>query len=1499
VNGVCKEFVLTVEASNNRRFTDPAKYTDPLGNDDTAFYVGTSYRFSPLKLNAAHTIPSDPSTSSVDDIEYTLKASSDGWFVSGQTGEMFGQFETAGNHTLTLFAVDASGAKVEVEEIDFNVQLVPVFGLVPDWSPNNMTQGELGRTFAHDEVWDGSLVQYAIGSTINFPPLALEMKDLFVNPDRGDYSKIIYKKSIAVYTANDDEKNGSGSGDELDLGNVGNGQRTRRSRRQMDLAQNIGLWLVDTETGEMLAQPERGGLYDISIIAADGAGNEVVVRTWSFAVESTDVQVPRYGPKGVDCENSGVREDNNFEFDKKFVCNCKGTGFEGENCEIKTGCQENEALINDVCTPFNLVVSSTGVRVHDDDAEFANPDNMTYYTPGEPYRIPPLVIDPATNYSSGTEKDLTYTMVATANGFFLNTKTGEMLGTFEDFDNKTATVLHTITLKAVDKSNVAQVVEIISFRLRYSDGDVAEYGPNGMVCSNGETIDLIPFDKSYVCNCNDTIYQGSNCNEPKPEASSLDAGVAATTSATAMGSLIGLVVLVLIGHKYHKYRESMKPVNFNLISDAMLSGGELSEEDFNRSRKPREILRKCIEKSEKVGEGAFGEVFKGYLDESMVGGVPGYMVACKSVMDPTGEGSKDLLQEAVVMAQVGTHRNLVSLIGVVTSGVPLLLIISLAENGSLQGLLKKRAVGEGKLAVAPGALPTKMDTDIALDVAEGMHHLVTHNLVHRDLAARNVLVDSQMNGKVADFGLSRSMENGENDYYKSSTGVFALRWTAPEAIQSLKFSQMTDIWAYGIVLLEIVIDGATPLMPLKNAEVMMQVQAGWISPMPEGCPDAFYGLMKKCWDFDPKKRPSFAKIIEILIDDDFIVECAEHEAVRRFSTGGHLHIEANPAPPTRTKWPQCDPSNDALYEVPESGGGAGTPDAENDSMYVVPGQTSPVSSAADAENDSMYVVPARNAINEGLYAVNDGSYDGPPAAALSMSAFNEVADYIPGMAEAIAVDESLVEEVNLNDAVHAALEELGTGILAELKAMGELPEKANTEDAEDDVYTSDVYESAGSLQDRANGMQEAVDSSMKAKPQQETELAFEAKLAAMNRHRSKYDELFASWKDDPWLEDLQVVHDRVSQHFPDQVPDQPNPWTENKIVPISKRYLTRILKVFGDDENGPTAEVSKGLMRIAMELNKPELRVVFAFGNLKKQARIFEKLLSYDGRFDKIRDYARASFEVIDLSVFPELVRMLAEQPEFQMVRAKNRLSAAWDPRDSAGYRDYQILVQVPSGWMLEVQIIPSQLYTLKRELGHKDYTAFRFLIEAGIRSRAKWGKSTKQVKQAFSVIRSLTAGATRPAAALASLPESDITNEVGQAVDPNYIDVSKIAEPAVTSPTEEVRVEEVDCDTSHANGREAAVAAGCSCSTVPSTPSTSAVAVSVHPVTPSLRTELESTASPMGDFLGNMTGVLPAKRIVPPLQSAQGGVIPPPPPKSQFSKKWTAKVAPENIAHI
>jgi len=265
----------------------------------------------------------------------------------------------------------------------------------------------------------------------------------------------------------------------------------------------------------------------------------------------------------------------------------------------------------------------------------------------------------------------------------------------------------------------------------------------------------------------------------------------------------------------------------------------------------------------------------------------------------------------------------------------------------------------------------------------------------------------------------------------------------------------------------------------------------------------------------------------------------------------------------------------------------------------------------------------------------------------------------------------------------------------------ETPDPAEKEQFAIVRYTSAEYMHSGSHHAAAMRMQSDEDDGAAARTDNELQDRIDTMLNAMARHRGAYDELFASWSDQPWLAQLQVVHAKVETQLPAGLSAQPNPWAADGIEPTSKRYLNRMLKVYDDMENGPTVGVGVAGRRIAKELGGDNV-LIFSFGKLKKQGRIFEKLLSVGGKFNHIRDYARCAFEVKDLSVIPRLLELLAAAPEFNVQRAKNRFAPDWDPRDSAGYRDYQLLVKTPgAGWIVEMQIIPTELYTLKRKLGH------------------------------------------------------------------------------------------------------------------------------------------------------------------------------------------------------
>ena len=408
------------------------------------------------------------------------------------------------------------------------------------------------------------------------------------------------------------------------------------------------------------------------------------------------------------------------------------------------------------------------------------------------------------------------------------------------------------------------------FRVLRNDTDISGYGPDGRGCANGgRAVDGAPFDRKFTCACSGG-YQGANCGVAAAAAAAAGGGTGGGTggSTATTATIVALVAVVALmagaaGYvKWQARREANKPVDFDSQLERLKEEGVYG---FSKgtARVPRELKRGWLALVDKLGAGAFGDVWKGLLKDGDTVGVPEYMVAAKVVKAAAGgldgaaaaAAEEELLNEALLMAQVETHANLVSLIGVVTcgQGQPKVLVLSYCEHGELLGQLKRRCA-DGK------AFGEQTKFRFCGEVATGMRHLGEHGLVHRDLAARNVLLASGMVCKVADFGLSRRVQTEDNasDYYRSTSGIVPVRWTAPEGLSGQKFSAASDVWSFGIVCVEIFQDGEKPYPTTgSNPAVINLVTAGKVHPRPCACPPPVYAELKKCWCFAPDQRASF------------------------------------------------------------------------------------------------------------------------------------------------------------------------------------------------------------------------------------------------------------------------------------------------------------------------------------------------------------------------------------------------------------------------------------------------------------------------------------------------------------------------------------------------------------------------------------------------------------------------------------------------------------------
>jgi len=331
----------------------------------------------------------------------------------------------------------------------------------------------------------------------------------------------------------------------------------------------------------------------------------------------------------------------------------------------------------------------------------------------------------------------------------------------------------------------------------------------------------------------------------------------------------------------------------------------------------------------------------------------------------------------------------------ITRGDPLVLIVSFCEHGSLLTLLRRRAKEKSPLGL-------EIKITLGLDVARGMQHLASLRFIHRDLAARNVLVATGIVGQVADFGLSRGTalkpqnedgsdgdegESGGGDYYRSQAGVFPVRWTAPEAMQTLKFSIASDVWSFAITLIEIFQNGDQPYKDLENAAVMQKVIGGHQHQQPAGMPAALYELAQECWALNPEERAGFDRLVSVLdfnahkfaggANLDSATRVSMHKTVTNANGVAETNVDAVIADNEYADFGFGNPS--------ESGGNveAAADHAEVDAGYEMPdgfngdgarqGMATAVSKNSDANNNNDNPTLARNSSNHGNDNIDVGN----------------------------------------------------------------------------------------------------------------------------------------------------------------------------------------------------------------------------------------------------------------------------------------------------------------------------------------------------------------------------------------------------------------------------------------------------------------------------------------------------------------------------------------------
>lgn len=196
---------------------------------------------------------------------------------------------------------------------------------------------------------------------------------------------------------------------------------------------------------------------------------------------------------------------------------------------------------------------------------------------------------------------------------------------------------------------------------------------------------------------------------------------------------------------------------------------------------------------EELGEGAFGKVYKGELQQLNGDKI---FVAVKALKENASAKTQSDFKREIELISDLKHDNIVCILGVVLKEEPLCMLFEYMTKGDLHEFLISQSPNENK------SLTQLQFLHISMQICDGMDYLSGHHYVHRDLAARNCLVGEQLTVKISDFGLSRDIYS--SDYYRvQSKSLLPVRWMPSESILYGKFTTESDVWSFGVVLWEI------------------------------------------------------------------------------------------------------------------------------------------------------------------------------------------------------------------------------------------------------------------------------------------------------------------------------------------------------------------------------------------------------------------------------------------------------------------------------------------------------------------------------------------------------------------------------------------------------------------------------------------------------------------------------------------------------------------------
>ncbi|XP_044979827.1 L-type lectin-domain containing receptor kinase IX.1-like [Hordeum vulgare subsp. vulgare] len=306
---------------------------------------------------------------------------------------------------------------------------------------------------------------------------------------------------------------------------------------------------------------------------------------------------------------------------------------------------------------------------------------------------------------------------------------------------------------------------------------------------------------------NNTFCQSDKLAEP-PSPSSLHpppppppsrAVLIGVSSSISLLIIIGTLICFLVFRRRRRRQRKHAEIHEEAMENGSEEGNffdvdQAMEDDFEKGSGPKRFRYRDLVAAtgnfcddNKLGEGGFGSVYRGFLDELNL------QVAIKRVSKGSKQGRKEYASEVRVISRL-RHKNLVQLVGWCHEGGNLLLVYELMPNGSLD----RHLYGANNVV-----LPWSVRHEILLGLGSALlylHQDWDQCVLHRDIKPSNIMLDASFKAKLGDFGLAKLVQHGRGSLTTDFAGTMG--YMDPECMTTGKTNPESDVYSFGVVLLE-------------------------------------------------------------------------------------------------------------------------------------------------------------------------------------------------------------------------------------------------------------------------------------------------------------------------------------------------------------------------------------------------------------------------------------------------------------------------------------------------------------------------------------------------------------------------------------------------------------------------------------------------------------------------------------------------------------------------